>query len=147
MTSDGFGRAGGDPSNRYFLTGYAAHDVCRLVTVGRATGRPHDIEMWFGVKQETLYLISGNGPAADWYRNLLAEPRVEVRFGNDARIGFAHDVTDAAERRIVGEVMGQKYGGWGGDPGIGLSEHDWLWKVPAAAISGWQVLDPPPPSP
>jgi hypothetical protein len=29
--------------------------------VGRATGEPHDIEMWFGVKQETLYLISGNG--------------------------------------------------------------------------------------
>jgi hypothetical protein len=105
------------------------------------TGRRHDIEMWFGVSDGTLYLISGNGPEADWYRNLLAVPRVEVRFGSDVRFGIARDVTDGAERRIVGEVMGKKYGGWGGDAAIGLTEHDWLWKVPAAAVDRWHLPD------
>jgi len=122
-----------------FPDAYARDDVCRLVTRGRVTGRPHDIEMWFGVEQGTLYLISGNGPGADWYRNLLAHPLVEIRLGHEKRLGFARDVFDPTERHLVGEVMGEKYGGWGGDPDIGLAESDWLWSVPAAAVERWYV--------
>ena len=42
-------------------------------------GNAHEIEIWFGVIDGTLYLISGNGPKADWYRNMIAEPEVTVR--------------------------------------------------------------------
>jgi deazaflavin-dependent oxidoreductase (nitroreductase family) len=136
MTTDGSG-AGFRPQDSSFPGRYAEHDVCRLVTTGRITGRPHDIEIWFGVREGTLYLISGNGRLADWYQNLLSEPRVEVKVGGEVRMGIAHDVTDTPERRVVGEVMGQKYGGWGGDPDIGLTEPDWLWTVPAAAVDRW----------
>jgi hypothetical protein len=126
---------------------YASRLECRLITIGRITGLPHDIEMWFGVSGSTIYFISGNGPGADWYRNLLAEPRVEIRFDGDARFGIAHDVVEPAERRIVGEVMGAKYGGWGGDPSIGLTEDDWLWTVPAVGVDRWQVPGQTPSSP
>jgi deazaflavin-dependent oxidoreductase (nitroreductase family) len=115
----------------------AHHDVCRLVTTGRRTGRRHDIEIWFGIEEDVLYLISGNGPGADWFRNLLADPEVEVRIDGHGWKATARHVTDPEERRTVGRVMGAKYGGWGGDPDIGLSEPDWLRTVPAAAVEDW----------
>jgi hypothetical protein len=31
-----------------------------------------------------------------------------------------------------------RYGGWGGDADIGLSEHAWLWDVPVLAVEGWE---------
>jgi deazaflavin-dependent oxidoreductase (nitroreductase family) len=109
--------------------------VCRFVTRGRRSGRPHDIEIWFGVHRDRVLLISGNGPAADWYRNLVAEPAVELRIGARRFRGNARPA-ETAERRIIGEVMGRKYGGWGGDPGIGLTESAWVWDVPGVVIDG-----------
>ena len=48
-------------------------ECCYLTTTGRTSGLPREIEIWFGVIDSTLYLISGNGPTADWYRNLVAD--------------------------------------------------------------------------
>jgi len=81
-----------------------------------------------------MYLISGNGSGADWYRNMLADPAVTVRFADGVeRPGHARDVTDPQERRRVGEVMGAKYH-WGGDASIGLTYQAWCFDVPAIAI-------------
>ncbi len=108
-------------------------DCCYLTTTGRRSGRPHQIEIWFGVIGRTLYLISGNGPTADWYLNLVAEPGVRVRIGAETREGTARVVSDPAERRRVGDLMGAKYV-WGGDPDIGLTHDAWCYDVPAVAV-------------
>ena len=108
-------------------------ECCDLTTTGRRSGRPHAIEIWFGVLDDGLCLISGNGPGADWYRNLLAEPRVEVRIAGASRSMRARPVTDATERRRVGDVMGAKYR-WGGDPSIGLTYDAWCYDVPAVML-------------
>lgn len=112
--------------------------VCRLVTVGRVSGAVHDIEMWFGVVGEAFVFISGNGGSADWYRNALAAGRATVRVGGTTFTGSARTASPA-ERQAVGEVMAAKYGGWGGDPSIGLAESDWTWRVPALIVSDLQV--------
>ena len=115
------------------LARHADDAVCRLVTVGRRSGRPHDIEIWFGVVGDELAFISGNGPSADWYRNALANPAVEVRLGGRWLAGTARDAV-GEERRRVGEVMGRKHRGWGGDADIGLTEPAWVWEVPALLV-------------
>jgi len=64
------------------MGGLAAHaDVenCYGTTKGRRTGKLHEIKIWFGVVGDTLCLISGYGPTADWFRNALANPEVTVR--------------------------------------------------------------------
>ena len=38
-----------------------------------------------------MYLISGNGPTADWYRNALANPQVSVRLAGETHEGVARD--------------------------------------------------------
>lgn len=83
---------------------------CYLTTTGRRTGRPHTIEIWFatGDGGSTLYLLSGARDAADWVRNVRAEPAVSVRVGRDglprratARLVEAGTGEDASARRLL----------------------------------------------
>ncbi len=85
-----------------------------------------------------MYLISGNGPTADWYRNALANPCVSVRLSGETHVGVGRDVTDSDERRRVGDVMGAKYP-WEGDPSIGLTRQAWCYEVPLLAIDHWDL--------
>ena len=116
-----------------FVRRHAEDAYCRFVTVGRRSGQPHDIEIWFGVVGREVALISGNGPTADWYRNALAQTAVGLRIGGIWFDGTARDAV-GDERRQVGEVLGVKHGGWGGDPDIGLTEPAWVWDVPALLV-------------
>ena len=119
------------------ILGDHSHDeCCDVTTVGRRTGRPHRVEIWFGVIDDTMYLISGNGDGADWYRNAVANPTVTVDLAGHTFSAIARPVADADERRRVGDVMAAKYP-WDGDASIGLSRHAWCYDVPALAISGW----------
>lgn len=116
-----------------WLDDHAAVECCDIVTTGRVSGNPHEIEIWFGVLDGAMYLISGTGPGADWYRNMSAHPEVTVKLAGDEHVGSARDVSDVAERRRCGDLMGAKYV-WGGDPSIGLTYDAWCYDVPAIAI-------------
>jgi len=116
-----------------WLEPYADVECCYLTTAGRRTGQRHEIEIWFGLVEDTMYLISGNGPGADWFLNVQAEPSVTVRLDDERRHGVARVVTDPDERRRVGDVMGAKYV-WEGDPAIGPTYSSWCYDVPAVAI-------------
>jgi deazaflavin-dependent oxidoreductase (nitroreductase family) len=124
-----------------WLADRADIDCCYVTTTGRRTGRRHEIEIWFGVIADKLYLISGNGPTADWYLNALAEPIVDVRIGSQTRRGLAAPVTDTEVRRQVGDLMGEKYD-WDGDPSIGLTRQAWCYEVPVLAIGEWSAPTP-----
>jgi deazaflavin-dependent oxidoreductase (nitroreductase family) len=119
------------------LRDHHADECCDVTTTGRRSGNPHRIEIWFGMIDDTMYLISGNGAGADWYRNALANPRVTVDVGGHTFVARARAVTDADERRRVGEVMCEKYR-WDGDDSIGLTRHAWCYDVPALAIGDWE---------
>jgi deazaflavin-dependent oxidoreductase (nitroreductase family) len=119
-----------------WLSEHANDDCCDVTTIGRQSGKPHEIEIWFGVIDDTMYLISGNGPTADWYRNALADSQVSVRLGGMTHEGVARAVTDPDERRRVGDLMGLKYP-WEGDSSIGLTRQAWCYDVPVLAIGQW----------
>jgi hypothetical protein len=55
----------------------AAEEI-ELVTTGRRTGRPHSVTLWSAYEDGALWLRADSD--ADWYRNLLADPRCRVRF-------------------------------------------------------------------
>jgi deazaflavin-dependent oxidoreductase (nitroreductase family) len=86
---------------------------CYLTTVGRVSGRPHTIEIWFALQGSTLYLLSGGGDRSDWVRNLSARPAVTVRIGRrDAaeRAGSARVVEPlTAEDELARELVVAKY--------------------------------------
>lgn len=71
---------------------------CYLTTRGRRTGRPHTIEIWFVVVGATAYLMAGGRDRADWVRNLMADPDVTLRVGEE---------TFPAQGRVVDEGTGE----------------------------------------
>ncbi|HYM14238.1 MAG TPA: hypothetical protein VEZ14_01605 [Dehalococcoidia bacterium] len=40
----------------------AAKDYCYVTTVGRVTGRPHTVEIWFATAGPTLYVLARKRP-------------------------------------------------------------------------------------
>jgi deazaflavin-dependent oxidoreductase (nitroreductase family) len=122
-----------DPPALEWLQEHAQVECCYLTTTGRRSGKPHEIEIWFGVTDSTLYLISGGGLASDWYQNLVADPNVTVRIQDETRAGRARLVSNEDERRRVGDAMGAKYV-WEGDPTIDLTYPAWCYDVPAVAV-------------
>jgi deazaflavin-dependent oxidoreductase (nitroreductase family) len=84
---------------------------CYLTTTGRTSGEPREIEIWYGLIGDTLYMLSGSGddergPKAHWARNIVANPKVTVRINNVTYPGAGRVVDrgtaeDAAARALV----------------------------------------------
>jgi deazaflavin-dependent oxidoreductase (nitroreductase family) len=85
---------------------------CYVTTIGRRTGRPHTIEIWFGERDGTLYLMSGGGDRSDWVRNMRKEPKVSVRIGGEERPGVARFVDDPDEDAAARRLLAAKYQSW-----------------------------------
>src|SRR5690349_20041465 len=84
-------------------------EYCYLTTTGRVTGNPHQIEIWFGSKNNTLYLLSGGLDKSDWVKNLLKSPNVTVRVGKHTFLAVARLVTDKAEELSARNMVADKY--------------------------------------
>ena len=81
-----------------------------LTTVGRRTGRPHRIEIWFAAHAGRLYLLSGGRERADWVRNLQANPQVTVELGDEAHVGVARVLeAGAADDQLARQLLLTKY--------------------------------------
>lgn len=92
------------------------HEYCYLTTVGRVTGRPHRIEIWFAQDGATIHLLSGGDDRADWVRNLLVDPAVEVEVGGERFAGTARLVEDSVEAARARRSLYAKYApGYDGD--------------------------------
>jgi deazaflavin-dependent oxidoreductase (nitroreductase family) len=87
-------------------------EYCYLTTKGRVSGRPHEIEIWFGMEDHTLYLLSGGGDKSDWVKNLLKDPQVTVRIARHTFKGVARIVKDEEEELMARHLLAGKYEGW-----------------------------------
>lgn len=72
-----------------------------LRTTGRTTGRRREAPLGYYIADGVVYCAAGFGPGTQWYRNLVADPRVEVVLPGLAFAGTAETVTDATEWRRI----------------------------------------------
>ena len=95
---------------------------CYLTTTGRRTGNAHTIEIWFGLRADTLYIMAGGRERSDTVRNIRAQPEVRVRIGDTTFSGRARIIDpatdeDALARRLLLEKYAPGYSGsldnWG----------------------------------
>jgi deazaflavin-dependent oxidoreductase (nitroreductase family) len=97
-----------------------------VTTTGRRTGRPHEIEIWFAMREDrsALYLLSGGRDHSDWVRNVVVHPEVTVRLGSRGGPEIAargRVVTDPEEDALARDLLLEKYrprysgglSGWG----------------------------------
>lgn len=83
-----------------------------LTTMGRKSGKPHEIEIWYVAHESCYYLISGGETKADWVKNLLYNPNVSfwVLGHTYQGTGRALDRTTEPElTEIIDGLMQAKY--------------------------------------
>lgn len=93
--------------------------VCDLETVGRVSGRPHVIEIWFAASDDSVYMLAGGRERADWVKNLRRTPTVGVRIGGSRFRGEAAVIEGTDEERRARELVAAKYRLW--QPGTELT--------------------------
>ena len=68
--------------------------VLLLTTVGRKSGRPRITPLVYQERDHTILVASARGLAADWLRNIQANPKVRVRVGRRQFDALAEPTTD-----------------------------------------------------
>jgi deazaflavin-dependent oxidoreductase (nitroreductase family) len=93
----------------------AALDFCYVTTKGRRSGHPHTIEIWFALRDDTVYVLSGGGDGSDWVRNLREDPTVGLRLGDHDLICKGRVVEDPQEDEVARGAVLEKYAPRSGD--------------------------------
>jgi deazaflavin-dependent oxidoreductase (nitroreductase family) len=81
----------------------------RLVTIGRKSGAPRAVTIWFVTDAGRVYVQAGKGGATDWFRNLEKNPAVTLEIGERRLAGRASVVADGAESDRVHDLFRRKY--------------------------------------
>lgn len=81
----------------YGKAGPPASLVLVLTTTGRKSGLPRQTPLQYEEIEGVYYVGSARGVQADWYRNILADPRVEVQVGEEHFAGEARAIADVKE--------------------------------------------------
>ncbi len=85
-----------------------------LTTIGRGSGLPREIEIWF-VEAEGKYYILAEFPDSHWVQNIGKDPRVRVRVGDskfEATARALDPKRDAVTCEMAQQLEREKYG-WG----------------------------------
>ena len=93
----------------------ADKQVLHLTTIGRTTGLPREIEIWFVVSCERFYLFAETGEAAGWVKNIRRNQKVAVRIGEWQIEATARVLDRRADHKLwkeVAAIADHKYG-WG----------------------------------
>ena len=89
--------------------------VLHLTTIGRTTGLPRQIEIWFVVCCERFYLFAETGERAGWSKNIRQRPGVTVRVGKCQIRATARVLDRTLDGKLwdqVSAIADEKYG-WG----------------------------------
>ncbi len=113
------------------LDSYTGEAFCYLTTIGRITGRFHEIEIWFALNGTTLYMLSGGRYDADWVKNIQANPSVTVRIKDRTFTGHGRVVDEGSDEAIRARTLvGPKYDEW--QPG--QPKQGWTWTALPVAV-------------
>jgi len=95
-----------DPSTIHYLY---------LTTVGRNSGLPREIEIWFVDSNGKLYVLAEHFYKAQWVKNIQHNPRVRVKLGDETHDATARALDkeqDRARWETAQRLAREKYG-WG----------------------------------
>ena len=81
----------------------------RLVTIGRKSGAPRSVTIWFVADAGRIYVQAGRDGSTDWFKNLQKTPSVTLEVGERRLKGQASVVTDPAEASRIVDLFRKKY--------------------------------------
>lgn len=86
-------------------------DELTIAVTGRKTGRQISMPVWFVAENGKVYLVPVHGSDSDWYRNVLATPRLQLTAERSTVSATATPIGDPGRVRQVIDSFRAKYGG------------------------------------
>jgi deazaflavin-dependent oxidoreductase (nitroreductase family) len=65
-----------------------------LVHSGRRSGKRYYTPLNYALRNGEIYCVAGFGPTCDWYRNLIANPQVELWLPDGWWVGLAEEILE-----------------------------------------------------
>src|SRR5688572_12000770 len=93
------------------LADLGSESFCYLTTTGRVSRNQHTIEIWFALRDETVYMLAGGRERAHWVQNIEADPRVRLRIKSEEFPGKGRIVEDPDEDAWARAALVEKYQG------------------------------------
>jgi deazaflavin-dependent oxidoreductase (nitroreductase family) len=117
----------------------ADRSVCDIETIGRTSGKPRQIEMWFAAdpRRDRIYVLSGGRDRAHWVRNMRMNPSVRVRIADRWFAGTAMEIDGGPDDDLARRLLAAKYEGWSEAQGLS----SWARNSLPVAIDLQQVHD------
>jgi deazaflavin-dependent oxidoreductase (nitroreductase family) len=97
----GFGPMFGNPLSGYIMV---------LKTIGRKTGKVRYVPVNYTIHKGNIYCISGWRKIADWYKNLHANPEVEIMLPGGTLYAHMDEICDPDEKSIIARQVLQNAG-------------------------------------
>lgn len=83
-------------TNTENLTKVRSQKFIHLTTMGRKTGRPHTVELWFAASDGKVFL-SHEGKETDWMKNIKQNGEVSFEIGEENFSGKAHYINESTD--------------------------------------------------
>jgi hypothetical protein len=90
-------------------TGYEKESRLTISTVGRKTGRNHDVRIWFAVNKDGTLLIATQDKRRDWAKNALKKRSVDVTIRNVTRTMTIIPLDSEVDIRQIDDLYARKY--------------------------------------
>ena len=91
------------------LTPLNNESLIELVVMGRKTGQPRSVKIWFVATNNKIYVTSGRGSDAQWIKNLKHTSTVTCQIGITRLQGTATWLEGAHVREDVFPLFFRKY--------------------------------------
>ena len=89
--------------------------VIDITTIGRKTGKPRRLEIWFHNMQGELYLTGSPGKKRDWLANLIANPEFTFHFKKSIKADIPAKATPIFDEPTRREIIARLHDKMGGD--------------------------------
>jgi len=114
----------------------ANDQVIDITTIGRTSGEPRRIEIWFHLIDGRYYITGTPGRPRSWYANLIANPEFTFHLKESAQADLAataRPITTTEEREEVFAKLLPRLGELATKPG--MEPEAWLKDSPLVEVT------------
>lgn len=109
LLSGGVAAQEGRTAIRADLEKVASQSTVEITTLGRKSGKPHSIPIWFVYDEGRFYIQSGQDGKTAWYQNLKKDPQLKLKIDTLTFAGKAKFIDDKQETERIHGLFRSKY--------------------------------------
>lgn len=98
-----------DVNDPHSLANLNRKSLLELTVVGRKTGTPRTVKIWFVATRDKIYVTSGRGSNSQWVKNLKQTPTVTCQIGSTRFQGSAVWIEEGRVRGTIFPLFFRKY--------------------------------------